>query len=103
LSDAYNGSGDLEADAEFYSSMLASAFEGYAVISEPAIYDMNGTEAIQFTFDVSISDMEMRMTYFLFYIDSTLCYGTAGSLKDTYIDEEAEMNQLITSAITVNK
>lgn len=103
IEDPQSGSGDLEQDSELYVTMLEKSFDGFVIIAEPEIYDMNGIEALRFTFDVTTSGLDMRMTYFMFYVDSSLCYGTAGSLKDTYIEQEAEMNQLITTAISVNE
>lgn len=90
----------LNEGADNYFQTLSSAFDNFKQIGETTEYDMNGIDAIRFTFTAEVG-IDMKYTYFFFKAGSSFYAGTVGTSIDEYPKMEAEIEQIVSSAVSV--
>lgn len=90
----------LNEAADNYFETLSSAFDNVKQIGETTEYDMNGIDAIRFTFTAEVG-IDMEYIYFFFKAGSKLYVGTVGTTVDEYSKMEAELEQVVSSAVSI--
>ncbi len=86
--------------AETYFQSLSSAFDDVTQVGETTEYDMNGIDAIRFTFTAKVG-LDMKYTYFLFKAGSSFYAGTLGTTVSEYPAMEADFEQIASQAVSI--